>query len=688
MGRRPGGARALPRRHRRCPHRDRDDAVPGGPLPADPAGAAGAARPLRRDGLRHVRCRGDPAHANGQVRHVGAGHRCDGLAEAAAQEARGGQGSGQGKRQGCRRTRERRPRHCRRAADEDAAPAAEDPALHPGHRAGRTRLFHQPAVLAGRIAGQHCQPGPLSDRPLCAGRASRAARRGTDGGAARLSGNRRLPPEDGPRRRGRQDGAQRRRIAQFRHQRQARHRRPVADAFLSAGRQCRPLQRRHHRLRSARAAGDPGLRHRARPAPGDRRFLSRGGPSVDRCAGLADRLLARRRTGLQRRSGRRGGAREARSALPGRHAGRVPDAGPMGRLVARPAAGGSDDDGRDPGTRRGHRLDGLRRSRQCAADRLHRLRACLPVRTHQRRPRHAQLHRPRRCTGGPGGPARRSAAQRACAAQGRRGHLQLSAQRRRHRHGGLPVGVRVAVQRIDGDGPLRLHRGAARQRRRAARTPRHRQCSALRRDGERARPHQCRRPRAAREAPGRDRGPMGSGAGQATVRRQQPVRARRTFRQRLRRHPARLRLRRRPDAAAVREGLRADPRLLGLLPLAARGLRRRRGAALRHPRRARIHAGQAERTLGPLLARPADRRPAELLPVCVEQPVRRHDRQAPCGCDLDQLPDAAGGTGRAVQGPRRPEGPDRAPPRPGARCPARTRGPQPDDPDAGCRTWS
>jgi cobalamin biosynthesis Mg chelatase CobN len=56
-----------------------------------------------------------------------------------------------------------------------------------------------------------------------------------------------------------------------------------------------------------------------------------------------------------------------------------------------------------------------------------------------------------------------------------------------------------------------------------------------------------------------------------------------------------IRLRRRPDAAAVREGLCADACLLGLLPLAARGLRRPRGAALRHPRRAGIHARQAER---------------------------------------------------------------------------------------------
>ena len=92
----------------------------------------------------------------------------------------------------------------------------------------------------------------------------------------------------------------------------------------------------------------------------------------------------------------------------------------------------------------------------------------------------------------------------------------------------------------------------------------------------------------------------------------------------LRRRAARLRLRGRPDAAAVREGLRADPRLLRLLPLAARGFRRPRRAAFRHARRARVHARQAVRAVGRLLARPADRRPAQHLSLCRQQPVRGH----------------------------------------------------------------
>ena len=164
----------------------------------------------------------------------------------------------------------------------------------------------------------------------------------------------------------------------------------------------------------------------------------------------------------------------------------------------------------------------------------------------------------------------------------------------------------------------------------------------------------------------RDRGAVGPGARPAAERRRLDLRARRAVRQRVRRRPARLRLRGRPDAAAVREGLRADPRLLRLLPLPARGLRRPRRAAFRHPRRARVHARQADRPVGRLLAGPADRRPAELLPLRRQQPVRGHDRQAARGGDADQLSDAAGRPCRPLSRPARPEGLDRALARPAA----------------------
>ena len=67
------------------------------------------------------------------------------------------------------------------------------------------------------------------------------------------------------------------------------------------------------------------------------------------------------------------------------------------------------------------------------------------------------------------------------------------------------------------------------------------------------------------------------------------------------------------------------------------------GAAFRHAWRAGIHARQAGRPVRRLLARPADRRSAELLSLCLEQPVRGHDRQAPRRRHADQLSHAAGG---------------------------------------------
>jgi light-independent protochlorophyllide reductase subunit B len=74
-------------RHRAGRHRHRHDAVHGRPLPAGAAGAAGAPRPLRRDGLRDVGRRGDEAHPHGQVRHGRAGQRRRWPAQAAARQA-------------------------------------------------------------------------------------------------------------------------------------------------------------------------------------------------------------------------------------------------------------------------------------------------------------------------------------------------------------------------------------------------------------------------------------------------------------------------------------------------------------------------------------------------------------------------------------------------------------------------
>ena len=158
----------------------------------------------------------------------------------------------------------------------------------------------------------------------------------------------------------------------------------------------------------------------------------------------------------------------------------------------------------------------------------------------------------------------------------------------------------------------------------AARLHHRGQRGALRRGRERPCAHPCRRPCAARARLGRDRGAMGPGAGPTAERRRLDLRARRAVRQRL-------------VGVQPAFGYEGDPmRLLfekGFAPTHAfsafyRCLRedfaRPRRAAFRHPRRAGVHARQAGRHVRRLLARPADRRPAELLPLRRQQPFRGH----------------------------------------------------------------
>ena len=149
-----------------------------------------------------------------------------------------------------------------------------------------------------------------------------------------------------------------------------------------------------------------------------------------------------------------------------------------------------------------------------------------------------------------------------------------------------------------------------------------------------------RRPCPPRTASERDRGAMGPGTRQAAERRRAYPGAGRAVRQRVRRHPARVRLRRRSDAPVVRGPLHPHPRVQRLLPLAARGFRGARGAALRHARRAGVHAGQTGRADRRLLAGAAHRRPAQHLSLCRQQSVRRPDRQAALGGHAGQLSDA------------------------------------------------
>ena len=182
---------------------------------------------------------------------------------------------------------------------------------------------------------------------------------------------------------------------------------------------------------------------------------------------------------------------------------------------------------------------------------------------------------------------------------------------------------------------------------RSARGHPSRKCAIARRQRERACAHSGRSPRRQRATPRRDRSAMGPGARTSPDRRRLDLRARRAVRKRLRRHPARLRLRGRPDASSLREGLRPDPCVQRLLQLPEGRFPRRGGAAFRHARRAGVHARQAVRHGRHVLARPTDRRPAELLSLCVEQSFGRRDRQAPRSRDAHQLSHAADRARRA-----------------------------------------
>ena len=327
-----------------------------------------------------------------------------------------------------------------------------------------------------------------------------------------------------------------------------------------------------------------------------------------------------------------------------------------------------DHHGRDPRTRRRHRTHRLRRTLRQLRTALHRLPQGLRLHVGQQRPRHARLRRARRHAGGAGGQAGDAAAYRTGEAQDRRRPVQLPAQCRQRRYRRLSRGLRLAAPDAGRDEGGRLRGGPASHRGRPARPHHRRQSRTLRR------PRQCpcqgarRRDGPARSLAERDRGAVGTGPRQAPERRRVGLRPGRAVRQRLRRHPARLRLRRRPDAAAVREGLRPDPRVLRLLPLAAGRLPGAGRAAFRHPRRAGVHARQAGRHVGQGLAGPPDRRSAQPVSLRRQQPVGRRAGQAPRLRDPHQLPDAADRPCRPLSRAARPEGVDRPLAQPRSGC--------------------
>ena len=349
----------------------------------------------------------------------------------------------------------------------------------------------------------------------------------------------------------------------------------------------------------------------ARPAI--EKFFLRRRPAAGRRRGLAHRLLAGRRPCLQRR------AAPPRRCWPGSTC----PTSPSPRSSSRPSSSGRsrdrgllpvevDHDGGHPGARRRHRPDGVRRP--LGAGRRARSRT-----TCSRHLERADMLAAR--------VARLVALRRTARAErkvaivlfnfppnagntGTAAYLGVFESLLQHAQG---AGRRRLQGRGPGLGRRAAHRGSSTATRRAsARTPTSMSASRS--------TIMCAASAGSREI----EAPVGPGPRPAAERRRLDLRAGRAVRQRLRRRAARLRLRGRPDAAPVREGLRADPRLLGLLPLPARGFRRRRRAAFRHPRRARVHARQAGRHVGRLLAGPADRRPAEPLPLRRQQSVRGH----------------------------------------------------------------
>ena len=116
----------------------------------------------------------------------------------------------------------------RRRPDEDAAAIAEAAALHPRHRAGRARLFPDPAILAGRLGRKSRQHGPAPGPALRPGSAQGARRPSAHRRAAALSGCRALSSQgqDADRREAERTAAQPPR---------QRHGRRAGDAVLCAG---------------------------------------------------------------------------------------------------------------------------------------------------------------------------------------------------------------------------------------------------------------------------------------------------------------------------------------------------------------------------------------------------------------------------------------------------------------------
>ena len=424
-------------------------------------------------------------------------------------------------------------------------------ALHSRHRAGCARLFPGAAILAGGVGGEHRQHGAPAGRTATPPDRGEACRRAA---ARRRRSN---IPMSGCITRARKAAS-----SEALEQLPPRRRRAGTVGVLLLRSYVLAGNAAHYDGVIAALEARGCAWSRPSPAawtsaPAIAALSSCATARPGRCGGLAHRVLAGRRPRLQRCARGRGDAGRARRALHRGPSGRIPDAGAVAGRSARAAAGRGDDDGGDPGTGRRHLADDVRRPvcrrsrrRHSGGDMVaHAERAAMLA------ARVAQLVALRRTAR-----AERKIADRAVqlpAERGQRGtaaylavfaslHNTLRALKAGPATASRcpTASTRCATRILDGNADQFRHRG---QRRRAH--PGRRPCPR----GERW--------LAEIEAQ------WGPAPGRAAERRRAPVRARRAVRQRLRRHPAGLRLRGRPDAPAVRARLRADARLLRLLPL-------------------------------------------------------------------------------------------------------------------------
>jgi magnesium chelatase subunit H len=294
----------------------------------------------------------------------------------------------------------------------------------------------------------------------------------------------------------------------------------AGDALLRAGRQHRPLRRRHQGAGGARLRVIPAFASGLDARPASSVLFDNGKPAVDAVVSLTGFSLV---GGPAYNDAAAAGGAGGSTCPTRRPSGGVPDPGAVAGVRARPDAGGGDDDGRHPRT-----------------GRLHRVRWCSAVAPRRQRPQALPRHaEPTRSGPMPWRPCR--AADR-CARRRRpsaRSPWCCSTSRPTPGNTGTAayLSVFASLQHAEGDEARGLHVDVPEASTRCASasstaTP------AATAPTPTSSPASHRRPRPARALPGRDRGPVGPGAGQAAERRRVDLRARRAVRQRLRRRAA------------------------------------------------------------------------------------------------------------------------------------------------------